>query len=472
MQRLTPSEIRACEHPRLSSRYVVAILCAISLAPFLIVLSIVGIFTLILIWIIIFLWIASEIIYAGLMDNLVLVSDLNYPRIHSLGEEVHSALSIRKKISIFVYEQGDFNSFLVKIFRRRAIFLNSEVLENGVSDDEVRWIVGRFAGYLRVQQDAGFVGWLVRVAEHSGLYTLLIFPYNRAMVYTGDRLGLAAIDGDIGSAISAMQKLLVGRQLGYSVNPLGIIEQRRQTKGSLFAFLARIGSPFPSSTARYVDLISFAQQRFPEAYLRFEATTPGLPSDLRSLSGEKTAPGSIAKAIGYYLAFGLALILTVVFWSMLGRWMEPTPADYSVENTLTENMAFDPASPPDVMTNVDAYEDANSVVSNTDTASQRNCNSDRHVSMENRTGRTIYQLMAINESTGTVSDNKLHNGTLSPDATENIDWDDGSCTCMFRFKYEIDGVYYAYPSALDVCKVGTFTIEPPVGDTNASGNAM
>lgn len=325
--------------------------------PAFVLLFIFGIASLLLFWFVAIIWIGAEIFFAYMVDNSVLVSELNYPRIHALAEEVRATLAVKRPISIFVYEHGSFNTLLVRMFRRRAIFMNSDVLETGVTDDEVRWLVGRFVGYLRIQQDTGFVGWLLRLTEHTGVFTLLIFPYNRAMVYTGDRLGLAAIGGDIASAVSAMQKLLVGRQLGYSVNPLGIVDQRRRTKGSLFAFLARLASPFPSTTARYVDLVTFAQFRYPEAYQRFAATTPGLSSDLHLLSGERSTAASMWKLVGYYCALGLGILLTIALW---GAWLaglgqlfpqQPTP-DFAANDYASNSMITENVDPPAAMANI------------------------------------------------------------------------------------------------------------------------
>ena len=204
-----------------------------------------GVFSLLLFWIVFLIWLGAELMFAYLTDNCILVSALNYPRINTLAGEMKGLLGVRKDLSVFVYEHGQFNAAMVRVFRRRAIFLNSEILEAGVSDDEVRWLIGRFVGYWRSQQDAGIAGWMIRMAQKFGLLNFFIKPYERAMVYTGDRLGLAGIGGDIGTAIAAMQKLLVGRQLGYSVNPVGVAEQRRLTKGSLFGFLSRISSGHP-----------------------------------------------------------------------------------------------------------------------------------------------------------------------------------------------------------------------------------
>jgi hypothetical protein len=230
------------------------------------------------------LWVASEIFFAYVLGNAILVSRLNYPRINTIAEEMKKKLGYERQVFIFVYEQGDFNAFLAQQFFRRAIFLNSEILETGVSDDEVRWLVGRFIGYLRARRQAGAAGWLIRAAQRLLVFNVFILPYERALVYTGDRLAVAGIDGDIVSAISAMQKLMVGRQLGYSVNPEGIVEQQRQVKGNVFAFLSRLMSSFPSTTTRYVDLIVFARAFFPAQYAKFAAANPGLPNDMPSLA--------------------------------------------------------------------------------------------------------------------------------------------------------------------------------------------
>ena len=342
MSRISDQDVRACTHPRLPARYALAIVCMITFLPILALLIALSAVTLILVWIILLLWTGAEIFYHYMVDNSVMVSELNYPRIYALAQEVRESLGVKKDFHIFVYEHGQFNAYLLRFFRRRAIFLNSEVLEAGVEDDEVRWLVGRFVGFLRVHQDAGMIGRLLRITENSGIYSLLIFPYTRAMVYTGDRLGLAAIGGDIGAAISTMQKLLVGRQLGYSINPVGIIEQRRLTKGSLFAFLARVGTPFPSTTARYVDLLNFAKQRFPDQFRRFEAGCPGLPEELHLLSGERTSSASVAKAFGYYAALTAGLIVTLLVWSGLIASLSTAGSSSTPDPYLSEMNAMAP----------------------------------------------------------------------------------------------------------------------------------
>ena len=320
MAALLSEEVKACIHPRQRMRFILALLCAIILAPLLVFLAAATTITLILPWIIFFIWVSGEIFFANFVGNSVFVSNTNYPRIQNLSEKIKASLGVNKNIDIFIYEQGNFNAFMTKLFFRRAIFLNSEILETGVSDDEVRWIIGRFVGYWRAQKDAGIAGWMIRTARRFLILNLLILPYDRAMVYTGDRLALAVIGGDISSGISALQKLLVGRQLGYSVNPVGIVEQSRRIKGSMFAFLARVLTPFPHTITRYVDLIVFAQRVYPEQFRLFDAANPGLPGDLKTLGNEQASMATLLRAFGIILAllvlWGLSIAAVGGFFSL------------------------------------------------------------------------------------------------------------------------------------------------------------
>ena len=274
----------AFAHPLYRRRFNLALVFAIILFPVIAVGLIAGTLFLIVPFFAFLIWLGSRVAFARLLGNSILVSEVNYPRVNALAEELKVKLGYRKPVYIFVYEQGTFNAYMRYFFFRRAIFLNSELLETGVSDDEVRWLIGRFIGYLRARQQSGVLGWVIRAAQHLVVFNLFLLPYERAMVYTGDRIAVAAIGGDISSAVSALQKLLVGRQLGYSINPEGIIDQQRKVKSKFLAFLARLMSPFPHMTTRYVDLIVFARAYFPAQFAKFEAANPGLPADLAQLA--------------------------------------------------------------------------------------------------------------------------------------------------------------------------------------------
>ena len=314
---LSDEYLCSLRHPIQPKRFALALFFALILFPLIAIALAVGTIALIVPFLAFLVWLSGRILYSNFVGNRILVSGLNYPRIHRIGEELRFVIGYKKSVDIFVYEQGNFNAFLLKFFfYRRAVFLNSELLEAGVTDDEIRWLVGRFVGYLWARKKAGFWGWCIRAAQALLIFDLFLKPYERALNYTGDRIALAVIGGDVSSATAAMQKLFVGRQLGYSLNPNGIVDQHRLIKGSVFAFLARLGSSFPHMTARYVDLIEFAKQKYPAQFERFEAANPGLPPDLPRLialpSAAAVRPGSRDPVWGS-LAAAILLVAATTF---------------------------------------------------------------------------------------------------------------------------------------------------------------
>ncbi|MEO1246450.1 MAG: M48 family metallopeptidase [Pseudomonadota bacterium] len=277
---MNKAEFREYAHPKEASRFILALVFAVPAAALILILTIVSYGTLALIigFIVFLVWIVFEIFYANFVGNAIHVSDTNYPRLKQLTEEMNEQIGAKKKIDIFVYQQGDFNAYFKRLFARRAIFLNSELLESGVSDDEIRWIIGRFLGMVRSQELTHVFGLLIAGVRRLIVFNLFLLPYERATAYTGDRVALKCIGGDISVAVSAMNKLLVGRGVGYSVNPAGIVEQNRDVRGSFFAFLARLPSPLPHGISRYVDLIGFAGRKFPGQFEVFVAENPSFQS--------------------------------------------------------------------------------------------------------------------------------------------------------------------------------------------------
>ena len=345
-------------HPLQNRRYYVALVFSILLFPIIAAALIAGTVFLIVPLVALLLWVGMRVYFAYMLGNSILVSAENYPRINTITEEVKARLGYNKRIYVFVYESGSFNAYMQHIFFRRAIFLNSELLQNGVSDPEVRWIVGRFVGYMRARRQAGVLGWIIRAAQHLLVFNFFILPYERALVYTGDRIALAELDGDLSSVISAMQKLLVGRELGYSVNPEGFIAQHRQVKGSLFAFLARMWLGFPHTTARYVDLILFTKAFFPGRFATFQAANPGLPEDIDELGiSQQTKSGTAIPAhapIGWAWAGATLIVLLasgLLIWNNLGplnlfkRETPPASPDFSQAPSLPSIPAVQQETP-------------------------------------------------------------------------------------------------------------------------------
>ena len=298
----------AIAYPHQKRRFYLALVFSVLLFPLIAIAMVAGTVFLIVPLIALLIWLGARTFFAYLVGNSVLVSSLNYPRVAEMTEQLKQAIGYDKRVYVFVNESSSFNAFLSFMFFRRAIFLNSELLQKGMSDEEIAWLIGRFIGYLRARRQDGVLGMLIRAASYLVIFNFFLLPYERAMVYTGDRLATTAIKGNISCAVSAMQKLFVGRELGYSINPEGIIEQQRLIRGTFFGFVSRMATPFPHMTSRYVDVMVFSKAHFPEQFARFDAENPGLPVDLGELGGTqqplpaKDGRGGVGRPHGWVVA--------------------------------------------------------------------------------------------------------------------------------------------------------------------------
>ena len=96
------------------------------------------------------------------------------------------------------------------------------------------------------------------------IFNILLYPYERATKLSGDRMGLAMIDGDICTAVHAMIKLVVGSEIADQVNVKSFIAQERIFGREFFCWLRRALSTFPHHTTRVTELIRFAMERYPQ----------------------------------------------------------------------------------------------------------------------------------------------------------------------------------------------------------------
>ncbi len=363
---MTDLEFGRCVHPREMPRLLLALLFAVPISLVIAAATLLtpmgGVVLSVIFLICFLLWFAYEIFYALLLGNWILVSEDNYPRLHDLLQEMKQRIGIANNVDIIVYEQAAFASFFQMLFARRAIFITSELVAQGVTDDELRWLIGRWVGYMRSKRRLGPLRLVVALVQQIPALNLFIFPYERATVYTGDRVGLAAVDGDISTAISTMNKLMVGREVGYSVNPAGMVRQHRRVKGSFFGFLARLMSPLPHMTARYIDLIGFAEREYPSRAEEFANMNPSFQTSggawqlMRSTEkkGDGTSNlvgvGFLAGAIvaPFVIAFAWMAVRggTDGVWGLLSFFNRPNYSSSYETYPEAPAEAYDPAAEP------------------------------------------------------------------------------------------------------------------------------
>ena len=210
------------------------------------------------------MWFSLRLYAASFMNNTGLVTAESFPEAHQAIEEAKAYFGFDRKIEAYVYQDGNYNASLMPMLNIKVLLLNSELMRRENNTNEVRFIVGRFVGAM-ASKHYRFM-WLQAFldgVEKLAVFNILLYPYERALKLSGDRLGLAMIDGDIHVAVHAMMKLVVGTDIADQVNVSAFLQQGKQQDGRFFRWLGKAFSTFPHHTTRVAELIAFAEQKYP-----------------------------------------------------------------------------------------------------------------------------------------------------------------------------------------------------------------
>lgn len=225
----------------------VAVKAGILLLP--IVVPMIGIFLII-----------RNIVHAQFLGNAVRVDADNFPHIHKLSTAVRETIGYKRPIDIFIYEEGVFRPMLVRSLKRRAVVLNSDLV-SGASDQELKWMIGRFVGYLHAKKKRLMIFEpLLNAYQRLFVFNIFLYPYERAAILTGDRIGAFATGDDSEAVFLAMKKLLIGSGLSGQVNETGLSRQNADLQSkAVSSVLARLYSPYPHMTRRVIEMQRYLQ---------------------------------------------------------------------------------------------------------------------------------------------------------------------------------------------------------------------
>lgn len=264
-------DVRKCIVSTERSRYIlaVAIVTPITLAYILVT---VGIGLLIVPPILLGAWISVRLVRAHLLGSCVEVSPDNFPEIYDHLASICKRLEYFKKIEVYVFQEGQVNTFLVRLFRTRMILLPHEVVKGTLEQKEQQqlvWLLARAVGHLKAKHlRLGWLNILVETFEKLFILNLFLYPWERATQYSGDRIGLA-VCCDLESALTAMKKLMIGNDLASRATLFGALQQRKRLTGSLFAWLAECLSTHPHLTKRMASLLHWARTSESGLYEKF-----------------------------------------------------------------------------------------------------------------------------------------------------------------------------------------------------------
>lgn len=251
------SEFRSWLHPDEPSRATLAVVGILPVVAFAL-LVIVSSFGLVAIIVLGSLWLTGRIVEARLRGGAVIVSEDNFPEIAERTEAVSQQLGYKKPVTVFVVQDGEINAFLWRVFGRKYLALNSGLVQ-AMSPDEQTFIIARFIGalqarYLRFHEAASFVSGL----ERLWVLNVLILPYLRTTVLSGDRVGLM-VCGEFDTARRCLDKMLIGNDLWGRLSLDGVLAQGQELRQTIFRTLSTLFSAHPHMTDRYIELVTYAR---------------------------------------------------------------------------------------------------------------------------------------------------------------------------------------------------------------------
>ncbi len=264
---LAKDELHKLRHPSETSRFYLTMFVLVPLGFVVATLTIATFGTILLLApiILFIIWFFLRVTVASWMNNLIQVSDNSFPIAQRAIREAKDRFGYKGKVEAYVFEEGSYNAKILPLLGTKFLLLHSELMKKENSEDELRFIIGRFIGAAAAKHYRfGWLQFFISSIERLFIFNLLLYPFERATKLSGDRMGLYMIDGDVSVAVISMVKMTIGSDLAYQVNIRAYVAQGLQYNGSFFSWFARAFSPFPHHCKRVSELIDFAKERYPE----------------------------------------------------------------------------------------------------------------------------------------------------------------------------------------------------------------
>lgn len=271
-------DVKQYIHPSTGSRFLLALIAVIPIILWISWMSINNPVFLVIIsayiaFISLMLWIGLELVRARLIGNAVKVGSDNFPEISNILYRTKQKIGYSKDVEIYIVEEGTINMILYRFLSSKFLVIHSSFVESCESSKDYRdmeWAIARFVGYLKIKKDHYFpiVFELMESIKKFPLINLFILPYERCIIYSGDRIGLA-LCGEVESAVTGLGKLMIGKALYGKVSSETFVLQSRIVNGSFFASVFRFFSEYPHMTDRYLNIMAFVKETAPEHYNDF-----------------------------------------------------------------------------------------------------------------------------------------------------------------------------------------------------------
>lgn len=240
-----------------------------------------------------------------LIGQALQVSEENFPEIHYIQTVVARALNYSPAFTIYVSAGEKSAARWLSAGGHPTLVLNSTHVEAMISRAQIGqliWLVSRMMALQWTRHQSWLVTRALLVVAH---YNPLTWPvsnrYRRITHLTADRLGLA-LNLSLIDAAEALKTLLAGGALSARAS-FDQIEKQGQ-RHNLFTVWHETLNAQPSLARRFLELLEFCREQFPDLYADFELhrkyTHDLLPSfrDIQQFSEGKEEERRLQREIG------------------------------------------------------------------------------------------------------------------------------------------------------------------------------
>lgn len=163
-----------------------------------------------------------------LLSNSIKVTNEQLSEIYEALQQQSNNLSLKKVPDFFVLQSGGvLNSFAVKLYRKKAIIIYSEIFEEAYNNglDAVKFIIGHELGHIK----RGHLSFFNKAVLFPGkMVPFLGSAYSRARETTCDNIGYSLCPA---GAEAGLLILAVGRFLSRKINADILIKNYHPDKG-------------------------------------------------------------------------------------------------------------------------------------------------------------------------------------------------------------------------------------------------
>jgi hypothetical protein len=288
---VAPIDFRSALHPFEGSRLILALsasfvvlgggvaLAVVTIRPFdpalLIVYALVGIIT------IISIWVALQVQRARLLGNSIRVGPDSLPDVHTALATVRQQLAYDRRVDVYVAAEVKDKATWLSFLGHRVILLEGDFVAGLLSSEGqagLRFITGSFIGALKARHARLLpILILLQIFDSVKFLALFVNPYLRATRHSGDQLGYLC-SGDLKVAISAAGRLLVGKDVEPDLGVRGVLDQVTSVQTRFWPRLAQVLTQTPHLVNRYLNILAFSARVVPQD---FHAFTQNLSEDTR-----------------------------------------------------------------------------------------------------------------------------------------------------------------------------------------------